>query len=328
MAATRWGIISAGRISSDFATCLTHLPDNEHIVTAVAARNLDDANAFAKRFNIPKTYGSYDEIADDNNIDVYYIGTIHPTHHPIALNLINKGKNVLCEKPLCMNVKETKELVEAARKNKVFLMEGFWSRFFPVYEELRSELKAGSIGTPVVLTCTAGINAPNVPRLRERALGGSSLLDLGCYLIQLALLVFGEKPIKITASGHLFESGVDSLASYTLLFKNGGAANLLSTCTVEMKNVGRIFGTKGSIEFPKFHAPTEIETPSGKKSFDLPNISKPMNFPNSTGFCYEAQAVREALLQGKTEHELMPLNDTISIAEIMEEILAQIGVTY
>ncbi|CAD5126535.1 unnamed protein product [Dimorphilus gyrociliatus] len=328
MAATKWGIISTGNISSDFTSCLKYLPENEHIVKAVAARKLDDANAFAKRFNIPKAYGSYAELADDNDIDIFYIGSINTAHHPIALNLLNKGKNVLCEKPLCVNTKQTKELVEAARKNKVFLMEGYWSRFFPVYNELRNELKTGSIGRPVVLTGTFGIADRIAPRLRERSLGASSVLDLGCYLVQLALLVFGEKPIKITSCGHLLENGVDSLTSFTLLFKNGGAANLLSTFKTPMKNVARIYGTEGSIEVDHFHAPTNIETPSGKKSFNLPKVNKPMIFPNSEGFCYQAQAVREALLQGKTEHDLVSLDDSIAIAEIMEEILLQIGIKY
>lgn len=326
MGTTRWGIVSAGKISNDFTLCLLNMPKEEHVVGAVGARSLESAKAFANKFGIPKAYGSYDELFEDKDIDVFYIGAMHSNHYALALKLLNGGRNVVCEKPLCLNVRQTKSLVEAARRKNVFFMEGLWSRFFPVYGELKKQLKECTIGKPIALTCTFGVKL-GFERLQDPKLGGSVTLELGCYLVQLALLVFGEKPIKVVASGHLYESGTDELSSFILLFKNGGVANLMCSWSVDMKNVARIFGTEGSIEFEIFHAPTEITTPSGKKIFKLPQFDTKPIYINSEGFCYEAQGVREALLKGQKEHECITLDDSIHIAEVLEEILNQIGVT-
>lgn len=328
MPATRWAILGTGRISQDFALCINNLPNEEHVLKAVGARSLQTAQAFADKYNIPKAYGSYDEVCEDKDVDVFYIGTVNPNHYIYGLKLVKNGRNVLSEKPFGMNSRQTKEVVETAKKNNVFFMEGFWSRFFPVYKELRKSLSDGTIGKPLVVTCTFGITATEVQRLNDPKLGGSATLDLGCYLVQLALLVFGEKPIKITASGHLFESGVDKTTSFTLLFKDGGVANLICTCTVWLENTARIVGTNGTIEFGVFHAPTEMKTPSGKKAFKLPQLDRKPVFENSEGLCYEAQAVREAILAGKNEHEFISHDESVRIAEVLEEILNQVGVTF
>uniref|UniRef100_A0A0P4WE36 Trans-1,2-dihydrobenzene-1,2-diol dehydrogenase n=1 Tax=Scylla olivacea TaxID=85551 RepID=A0A0P4WE36_SCYOL len=121
--ATRWGIISAGLISSDFVSAMQVLPKEEHQVVAVAARSLQDAKNFAAKFDIEKAYGSYSEVANDPNVDVVYIGTIQTYHLPVATEMLKAGKAVLCEKPLCMNVRETRQLIQTAQECGVFFME-------------------------------------------------------------------------------------------------------------------------------------------------------------------------------------------------------------
>ena len=121
--ATKWGVFSTGKICHDFVNAMASLPPDEHKLIAVAARSLESAKSFAGTHSIPKAYGSYEELAKDTDVQVVYIGSINPTHHSLIKLAINHGKSVLCEKPLCMNVKETKEVVELAREKKVFLME-------------------------------------------------------------------------------------------------------------------------------------------------------------------------------------------------------------
>lgn len=86
----------------------------------------------------------YEALLEFSDIHVFYVGTVHPNHHPVVRMLLEAGKNVLCEKPLAMNVKETKELVDLARSKKVFLMEGVWSRCTPAYEKLQELLDSGN----------------------------------------------------------------------------------------------------------------------------------------------------------------------------------------
>jgi len=132
--ATRWGIVSAGLISHDFTNAIGIHPAEDHQVVAVAARKLTDAEEFAAKHGIKRAYGNYEDLAKDADIDVIYIGAINTVHLPLAKLYLNAGKAVLCEKPLCMNLKETQELVELARSKKLFLMEAVWSRCLPAYK--------------------------------------------------------------------------------------------------------------------------------------------------------------------------------------------------
>jgi len=107
--ATRWGILGASRIAHDFLVAMKTLPENEHTVVAVASRSLERAAEFAGKHDIGKAYGSYEELARDENVEVVYVSTLHPTHAPLCKLALNHGKHVLCEKPMTMNLKDTNE---------------------------------------------------------------------------------------------------------------------------------------------------------------------------------------------------------------------------
>ena len=121
--ATRWGIFGASRIAHDFVVAMKTLPKNEHVVVAVSSRSLERATEFADKHDIGKAYGSYVELARDENIEVVYVSTIHPAHAPLCKLALNHGKHVLCEKPMTMNLKDTKELFELAKAKGLFIME-------------------------------------------------------------------------------------------------------------------------------------------------------------------------------------------------------------
>uniref|UniRef100_A0A8C4PYE3 Trans-1,2-dihydrobenzene-1,2-diol dehydrogenase n=1 Tax=Eptatretus burgeri TaxID=7764 RepID=A0A8C4PYE3_EPTBU len=142
-APTRWGICGAGKISHDFTTVLHSMSADEHQVVAVAARDVGKAKSFAQLHGIPKAFGSYEELAQDSDIDVVYIGVIHPKHLSVGLQMLAGNKPVLCEKPFTMNACETQELINAAQSRGLFLMEAMWTRFFPVYQEFISMVYNG-----------------------------------------------------------------------------------------------------------------------------------------------------------------------------------------
>lgn len=120
----KWGIAAAGRISDEFTNALSALEKQNHQVAAIAARDLGRAEEFAKRFDIPKAYGSYLELAKDPNVEVVYIGVLNPQHFEVSMVMLEHGKHVLCEKPLCINEKLARKLIEYAESKKLFLMEG------------------------------------------------------------------------------------------------------------------------------------------------------------------------------------------------------------
>lgn len=144
--ALRWGVAGAGSVSRDFASVVESLSSDEHRIVAVAARDLSRAEEFAQCFDIPTAYGSYLELARDPNVEVVYIGVLNHKHLEVSLLMLEHGKHVLCEKPLCLNEKQARQLIECAKQKNLFLMEGIWSRFFPSYKYIREQIEKGKLG--------------------------------------------------------------------------------------------------------------------------------------------------------------------------------------
>lgn len=124
--ALRWGIAGAGSVSHDFASVAETLSRDEHQIVAVGARELSRTEEFAQRFNIPTAYGSYFELACDPNVEVVYVGVLNHKHLEVSLLMLQHGKHVLCEKPMCLNEKQARQLIECAKEKNLFLMEGIW----------------------------------------------------------------------------------------------------------------------------------------------------------------------------------------------------------
>lgn len=328
--ATRWGIASAGKISHDFVSALGTLPESEHVLVAVAATDLARAQTFSKAHNIGKAYGSYLKLAQDGDIDIVYIGAIHPMHYEIAKLMLNNGKHVLCEKPLTMNHKQASELVNLAKSKKLFLMEAIWSRCFPAYEVLQKEILSGSIGEVYQVLVSFGFNLEGVERLSTRKLGGGTILDLGVYGVQFACLIYNhEVPESVKASGCLNEEGVDISTSATFQYKGNRTATLLFHSKVDMPNEAFIMGTKGTIKIPNFWCPSKLELSNGKVvDVPLPKTDRKFNFTNSIGLRYEAEEARKCILKGLIESPKVSHSHSLLIAQLEDEMRKQVGVVY
>ncbi|XP_049271534.1 trans-1,2-dihydrobenzene-1,2-diol dehydrogenase [Rhipicephalus sanguineus] len=330
MAPTRWGIVAAGAICNDFVDCLNNLPRDEHQVVAVAGRNLDNAKKFAELHRISKVYSNYEDIAKDPDVDVAYIGSLHPDHYPTMKVLLENGKHILCEKPLTMNSRDTKDICRMAKEKKLFLMEALWSRYLPTYKHMEELLKNGTIGDVRYVHSTFGYPMENQSRMFSKELGGSVLLTLGNYCVNIVLQVFGgERPVKISACGDLSPQGTDKGVAVAMEFSGGRLATFALSGVVKLPGVAEIFGKKGKITVhPPFHAPSCVESPAGKFEIQFPQPSVPLNFPNSSGLRYEAEEVRRCLREGLLESPKMTHHDSLLIAEIFDEIFKQIGVQF
>ncbi|XP_075749438.1 trans-1,2-dihydrobenzene-1,2-diol dehydrogenase-like isoform X2 [Rhipicephalus microplus] len=330
MAPTRWGIVAAGSISNDFVDCLNNLPQDEHQVVAVAGRNFDNAKKFAELHRIGKVYSSYEEIAGDPDVEVAYVGSLHPDHFPTMKMLLANGKHILCEKPLTMNRRDTEDICRMAKEKKLFLMEALWSRFMPTYKHMEELLQNGTIGEARYLHCTYGSPMDRQGRVLVKKLGGSVLLTLGNYSTNIALQVFGaEQPVKISACGDLTSEGIDQAVAVAMEFSGGRLATFALSGIVNLPGAAEIFGTKGKITLhPPFIAPTCVDSPAGKFEIQLPQSSVPLNRPNTAGLRYEAEEVRRCLREGLLESPKMTHRDSLLIAEILDEILKQIGVSH
>lgn len=332
MATLRWGIASAGQIAHDFATAMHTLPAKEHKIIAVAAQQLSRAQAFATLHKIPKAFDDYEKLALDKEIDIVYIGTLHPQHFDIAMMMLKHNKHILCEKPLTMNLKQATELINYARSKKLFLMEAVWSRCFPAYDAVRKELASGNIGDVHQVIASLGFRFPHVDRITKKELGGGTILDLGIYCLQFACLVYGnEMPESIKASGVVNENGVDMSMSATLFYKGDRTATIMSHGLVTLPNEAYICGTKGMIKLPTFWCPTTVELPNETvKQFSLPESNQEIQFKlkNSVGLSYEAAEARECILKGLIESPKVTHETSLLLARLEDEIRRQLGVVY
>ncbi|XP_062994638.1 trans-1,2-dihydrobenzene-1,2-diol dehydrogenase-like [Elgaria multicarinata webbii] len=328
--ALRWGICSAGKISHDFLVALQTLPVADHKAVAIAARDLKRAQEYAEQHGICRAYGSYEELAQDPDVDVVYVGSLHTQHYALTLLFLRAKKNVLCEKPMAMNAAEVREMIKVARENDVFLMEGFWTRFFPVSEQIRTMLQQKDLGDLKVLRAQLGFKMDDTPRLVDKKLGGGVIMDLGCYCIQFASMVFGpEKPQSIVASAFLHDTGVDETTAIILNYSENRQAVLNFTMMINLPGEALIGGTEGIIKIPNhMNSPTVMFLKGNRWEWPLPPSPEPLFFEHDIGLRYEAEHVRQCLLKGLKESPVMPLCESEIIATTMDEARRQVGVIY
>ncbi|HEV2107880.1 MAG TPA: aldo/keto reductase [Thermomicrobiales bacterium] len=254
----RWGIIGAGKIAETFAAGVAASTSGD--ILAIGSRAAETAGHFGKAFDIPRRYASYEAVLADQDIDAVYISTPHPYHAPWAIRAAEAGKHILCEKPLGINHAEAMAVVEAAMRHDVFLMEGYMYRCHPQIARLVSLLQEGAIGEVRVIQATFAfsLSAGTEHRLRDHALAGGSILDIGGYPTSMARLIAGAttgipfaNPTEVKATGKIGEkSRVDEWTVAALGFESGIVAQLMTGIAVRGDNVVRVYGSEGELLIP------------------------------------------------------------------------------
>jgi predicted dehydrogenase len=313
-----WGLIGTGGIAQTFAADLMFTDSGR--VAAVGSRRMHSANRFADEFEIPNRHASYEALVADPEVDVVYVATPHPMHHANALLALRACKPVLVEKAFTMNAAEAEELVAVARAEGLFLMEAMWTRFLPHIAEIRRLLAEGALGDIVTVAADHGQWFAKDPdfRLFAPELGGGALLDLGVYPVSFASMVLG-KPDRIVSLIDPAFTGVDGQTSMLFGYASGAQAVLTCTSSAKSPTRGAIVGTDARIELDgDFYAPTSFTLISRKGErtyFDSQVEGK--------GLWHEAEAVARCLREGLLESPLMPLDESVSIMQTMDAVLAQ-----
>ena len=319
----KWGIISTGRISTQFTEALQSLENAE--VYAVASRTQESADEFARKWSIGKAYGKYEDLYQDPEVDVVYIGTPHSFHHRDTLNALNGGKHVLCEKAFSINADQAQEMIQVARDKELFLMEAMWNRFQPWYEKVREILDNDILGQLHNLKADLSFHFPYDPehRLFNPELGGGSLLDLGVYPIALSSLLMGP-PASIACTAHKCATGVDDQVSMIFIHENGSTSELGCSSRFNTNWLSTLHGEKGYLEIEgMIGRPERITLHLNGQEPEVFDTPYELN-----GYQYEAQAVMDMLDQDEIEHPLMSLDETFQIMAVMDYIRENIGVLY
>ena len=312
----RWGILSTGDIAHSFTQDLKLLPDAD--VLAVGSRKKQSATAFAAKYDIPRAYGSYQDLANDPDVDVIYIGTPHSMHAENSIMCMKAGKAVLCEKAFAINAREAAEMIRVAREQKVFLMEAMVTRHFPLTEQIKQLIQDGVIGEICMVKasrCARG-KFDNFTRHLNPSLGGGSLLDVGVYVVSFASMIFGSAPQKIAGFGHIGSSGSDEQGAALLEYDNGALGVLTFALRTNAVNEAYILGTGGYIRIdPPFAVPTRATLQVEGKEAVV--VQVPLD---GRGLVYEAREVMRCLREGLTESPKMPLDESLEIMRTMDQI--------
>jgi predicted dehydrogenase len=317
-----WGIIGLGNIAAKFAADLQYSETSQ--LYGVASRNLNKAKKFSTKYNAQKYYGSYQALANDPEIDIIYVATPHVFHFENTMMCLKQNKAVLCEKPMGMNAKEVRLMIEEARSRNLFLMEGLWTRFIPATEKLIELLAQDVIGHVISIQADFGFKGDSNPenRVLNKNLGGGSLLDIGIYPIYLSLLVLGI-PTNITATAQLTETGVDRFCSMEFHYENGAKADLKSTIEADTPTEAFINGTTGTLKLHRRFHHTEKITHTHNDEDTILDIKYKGN-----GYIHEIEEVNSCFFNRNIESSKLPLQMTLDLSVVMDTIKDKIGLKY
>lgn len=239
----RWGIISTANIGRRALVPALHSAVNSELI-AVCSRDLAKARAFADELNIPRAYGSYDEMLADPDIDAVYNPLPNDQHAYWSVRAAEAGKHVLCEKPLTADAAEAEAMVAAFRQHDRLLAEAFMYRFHPRTRRVRELVQSGAIGTVQQMAAAFTFRLRSDENIRlEGGMAGGSIMDVGCYAVGVMRFVTGEEPVAVNAFAHYNAREADELAVGTVVFPSGALGHF--DCGVRAHS-GQWYDIRGS----------------------------------------------------------------------------------
>ena len=316
------GILGAGRIAGTMAATIREMDQAKNY--AVAARDHERAEAFAKEYGVEQAYGSYEEMVKDPQVELVYVATPHSHHYEHIKLCLEHGKHVLCEKSFTVNEKQAREVLAMAKERKLLLTEAIWTRYMPMRKTLDQVIASGAIGVPQMVTANLGYLISWKERIQRPELAGGALMDVGIYPLNFASMVLGDEIESITGTAVMMDTGVDAQNSITLVYRDGRMAVLNSSAVGLSDRRGVIYGTKGFIEVENINNCEGFkvydETRKQTASYDRPK--------QISGYEYEVEACIRAIEAGELECPEMPHEETLRMMNWMDQLRGQWGMKF
>ena len=257
----RWGILGCAGIAGRSVIPAIR-SSATGTLAGIASRDAAKARAWAARFGILRAHKDYAALLKDEAIDAVYIPLANHLHAPWTLRALKAAKHVLCEKPIALDAREAETMAAAAEKAGLLLMEAFMYRFHPQVERAVKLVRAGAIGEVRFVRSAFSFPFEGDPRNYRWSprLGGGALLDVGCYPLSAARLVFGREPVSIFASARFHPRRRIDLSTAALVeFPGGGFAQLDSSFEAQFQSRLEIAGSLGRIEVPRAFSQKSLE---------------------------------------------------------------------
>jgi predicted dehydrogenase len=319
----KWGILAPGKMSAKFTRGLKLLNNVE--LYAVGSRDKSRAEQFASEFGFKKSYGSYEELAGDPDVDIIYIASPHSHHLEHTLLCLKNKKAVICEKAFGLNSKEVNMMIAEAEKQKVFLMEALWPPFQPVYRKTKEIIESGVPGRILHLSARFAFQAPyeRADRKFNLDLGGGSLLDIGIYAVIDALYFLGV-PSDVTAKASFTETGSEDSINILLGYEDGRMAALYSSFRTAGGIGCDLLCENGNLYFSRARDMSQRLTVAI-------NNTEPQDYsllPDGMGYQYEAIEVMKCLDEGRIQSDVVPHSFSRDLMATLDRIRQSAGIVF
>ncbi|PEC50981.1 oxidoreductase [Bacillus sp. AFS077874] len=320
MTQLNWGILGPGIIAKEFANAII---DVNGKIAAVGARNLEKAQRFANEYNIDRVYGSYEDLLNDDDLDIIYIATPHTFHYEWIMESLKRNKHVLCEKSITVNGGQLKEIVDLATEKNLIVAEAMTIYHMPIYKKLRNILDSGQLGKLNMIQVSHGSYKEPDPsnRFFNPDLAGGAMLDIGTYALSLSRYFLSGQPNEVLTTVKKFETGVDEQVG--ILLKNEAnemAVISLTLRAIMPKNV-IIAGEKGFILVEDYQRPTKATITFTEDG----HVEVIEEGEAEKAFQYEVEAMNNYVLN-KNENHTLKLS--VDVMNLIDEVRKQSGVSY
>ncbi|HHD2736120.1 Gfo/Idh/MocA family protein [Clostridium perfringens] len=315
----KWGILGPGSIARDFAQALNRVNGE---VYAVASRNKERAEKFARENNVKKAYGSYDEIIKDKDIDVVYIATPHSNHYEYIIKSLNNNKHVLCEKAITVNERELEEALKIARENNLVLEEAMTLFHMPLYEKVIKKINNEDLGKVNMVQVSFGSfkEYDENNRFFNLDLAGGALLDIGTYALSFARYFLSSMPEEILSTVKKAKTGVDEESGIILKTKEDEIATISLAFRSKMPKRGIVSCDNGFItidNFPRANKATINYLDGAVEVIECGEEEKALD--------YEVIFMEERIKENKESNSI---DLTYDVTKIMNKVRKDWGIVY
>ncbi|QFI38085.1 Gfo/Idh/MocA family oxidoreductase [Moritella marina ATCC 15381] len=324
--AVRWGIAGLGNIAKRFATALNNSSKYGELY-AVAARDLDRAEQFSEAFKSNVSYGCYEDMARDPNVDAVYIATIHPYHYPLVELFLTHKKHVFVEKPAFTNLQDWLTMKALATRNEVLLLEAMKTVTFPAYQELKHYLVKNNLQLTSI-EASFGNEHQYDPELSifNPNLSGGATLDVGVYGLwlycDLCKSLGADVPEPaVDMSTLVTQSYVDTDTCFTFTGQING--KISASIVKNLPRVAILRGEQLVITIrDKWWNPYIIDVEYQGELFTIEHPA------TGNGFEFEIDHFSLLILENKTESDTLLPAITTQVQSIMEFGLINAGYGY
>lgn len=321
----RFGVIGTNFITDRFVQA--GLENEEFILTAVYSRTMEKGQAFAAKYAGATIYTNLEDMVKSKDVDAIYIASPNSLHAEQAIMCLNHGKHVLCEKPAASNSAELRAMIEAARRNDVLLVEAMKSTFMPNFAVIRDNLyKIGQVRRYFASYCQYSsrydaYRQGTVLNAFNPKFSNGSLMDLGVYCLYPMVVLFG-KPQSVQAVGVMLSSGVDGEGSIVMKYEDMDAV-IMHSKIADSYLPAEIQGENGTMVIDKINQPYQVKVhyrDGTVEELTVPQVYESMY--------YEVEEFINLLKNGERESRVNSHENSLAVAEIVEEARKQFGLVY